>query len=111
MHEARLANFGIPSIDHKPGLRYAPKVYETLAILSGSRTGDEYMMGVREVKGVIGEVVPDVVVIEEFFFQAMDACVVLGRESVVLGPGTFREHASNLEGLWTKMTKYPALVF
>src|SRR5271155_4811604 len=42
MPEARLAKFGIPSIDHKPGARYAPAVYETLAKLSRSRTGEEY---------------------------------------------------------------------
>jgi hypothetical protein len=111
MHEARLAKFGIPSVDHKPGVRYAPKLYETLAMLSRSRTGEEYVGGVREMKVVVREAQPDVIVIEEFFYQAMDACIILGTEFVVLGPGTFREHASNLESLWTKMTKYPALVF
>jgi hypothetical protein len=110
MHEARLAKFGIPSIDHKPGARYAPAVYETLAKLSRSRTGEEYVQGVREMKAVIETVEPDVIAIEEFFFQAMDACIVLGREFCVLGPGTLREHASNLESLWMKMTEYPALV-
>jgi Holliday junction resolvasome RuvABC endonuclease subunit len=110
MHEARLAEFGIPSIDHKPGARYAPAVYETLAKLSRSRTGEEYVQGVREMKAVIETVEPDVIAIEEFFFQAMDACIVLGREFCVLGPGTLREHASNLESLWMKMTEYPALV-
>jgi hypothetical protein len=110
MHEARLAKFGIPSIDHKPGLRYAPEVYETLAMLAKTKSGEEYVQGVREMKDVVKEVKPDVIVIAESFVQAMDACIVLGKEYIVMGPGTFREHASNLESLWTKMTKYPALV-
>jgi hypothetical protein len=61
-------------------------------------------------KAVIGSVEPDCIVIEEFLVQGIDACIVLGKELCVLGPSTFREHASNLETLWMKMTKYPALV-
>ncbi len=110
MHEARLVKFGIPSIDHKPGARYAPAAYETLAGLVRSRTGEEYVRGVREMKAVIGIVEQDIIVIGEFLFQAVDACMALGRKFCILGPDTFREHASNLESLCVKMTKYPALV-
>jgi hypothetical protein len=72
--------------------------------------GEEYVQGVREMKAVIESVEPDFIVIEEFYFQAVDACIVLGGKFWSWGPGTFREHASNLESLWVKMTKYPALV-
>jgi hypothetical protein len=108
MHEARMQKWGILSIIHAPGTKGAAATYEKCALLASTRNGSEYLKNIHDIEKVVKAVTADVIVIDEYFFAGMDVCIKLSKKYLIMGPSTFREHASDLESLWVKMSRYPA---
>jgi hypothetical protein len=63
---------------------------------------------IHDIEKVVKSVTADIIVIDEYFFVGMDACIKLSKKYLIIGPSTFREYASDLESLWVKMSRYPA---
>jgi hypothetical protein len=109
-HERRMTKFNIPSIDHRPTVKDAIRMYGVLSILAGSQTGEEYVQAVQECNNIIVGVNADIVVVGNYFLPGIDSCRVLDRRYAILSPNTFREITSDEQSLLGAMVKYPALV-
>lgn len=109
MHETRAKKFNIPNIKHAPTVRDAVRMYGLLQTLSGTRTGEEWVEGCRACEQIIQDVKPDVVVVDSYFHQGIDACRQLALTNyMILSPVTFREVTSDQESFIKHMYKYPA---
>lgn len=103
---------GIQSLlPHAPGLQGAVSSYSRLQEFFFRLTGAEYVEQERCARDIIDSVRPAVVIAEQGFYQAIDACNELKQPFVILSPNSFKDFEQRYQprlGMWWK---YPAYDF
>jgi len=86
-----VTNCGVHAVAHSSDMKGALAGYKMIPIYICAWGPVEYVKGMDEVVRVVGEVNPDVVVVDPIFNIGIGACRSLGRKWVVLIPNTLKE--------------------
>ncbi|KAG9233188.1 UDP-glucoronosyl and UDP-glucosyl transferase family protein [Amylocarpus encephaloides] len=95
---------------YPPGVKGALKTYKiTLPIMATAWDGPEYMTGYSACLETLRTMVPDIIVVDPFFDQGLQACKTASRDYVVLSPNTFQEILKKQQPFLHRLCTYPAI--
>lgn len=93
----------------RPGIRGAANTYRaTLPAIATVWDEEDYMAGMESCIEILHSTSPDLVVIDPFMSQALDACKSLSRTCVILSPNTFQEICRKQQPFFTQLFRGPA---
>jgi hypothetical protein len=97
---------------YPPGIKGAIATYKvTIPALATIWEGPEYMTGYKSCLRILCSVNPNVVVLEPFMCQGIEACETLSYKNVILSPDPFQEVFRKQQPLFKQLLRIPAYVF
>jgi hypothetical protein len=89
------------------GIAGALSMQKTVAALACIWKPEEFIRGYQSCKEIINRVRPDIIVVEGFLAQAVDACNSLKKNFVMLSPNTYRELLASQQSQTHQIWGYP----
>lgn len=96
---------------YPPGIKGASDTYRvTIPAIATTWDETEYMAGLESCIDILRSTSPDLIVVDPFMSQGLEACKALSRNYIVLSPNTFQEICKKQQPMFTQLCRWPACV-
>lgn len=102
-------NINITTLIHGPGLKRSTRLYEMMPQLISPYTVEDHISIYHQLRRLIDQVDPAVVVLDIMFRPAMEVVQDLNRMHVVLSPNTLSDTFARMQPYGQVLWRYPAM--